>query len=136
MTETKARICYFDDDLQHREVVLTFLESEGFKVDVFADGAQAIIAAKQTRPDLILADILMPGMNGLLTVKQMRDGGIDSPVIFLTNFDKNDLDQSDLREMKVDRLLLKASTSFDTLLKNIEEVLESYKQGGAGAPSS
>jgi CheY-like chemotaxis protein len=116
------RICYFEDDVQHREVVGRHLVSEGYIVDLCSDGASAIKAAQENTPDIILADILMPGMNGLATIKELRENGIKAPIIVLTNYEKNDLDAADLKDMHITKILLKASTSLDDITREIAQV--------------
>lgn len=122
MSISKLRICYFEDDPQHREVVGKHLSLDGYIVDLCSDGASAIAAAKARRPDVILADILMPGMNGIATIKSIREEGIDSPAIVLTNFEKNDIDGGDLRDLNIAKILLKADTSLDEISEAVADV--------------
>jgi DNA-binding response OmpR family regulator len=60
------------------------LEIEGYAVDVASDGASGLAAARQTRPDLIVLDLMLPGMDGYRVLKQLRDDGCTMPVLILT----------------------------------------------------
>jgi two-component system OmpR family response regulator len=63
------------------------LKSEGFDVSTAPDGAQGLKLALEKHPDLILADLLMPGMNGLEMIREIRKDswGEKAMVIILTN---------------------------------------------------
>jgi len=49
-----------------------------------ADGRELVAAAKQHRPDVIVADVTMPSLNGIDAAGQLRDGGVKTKVVFLT----------------------------------------------------
>ena len=75
-----------DDDAQIRELLELYLVKEGFAVEQAADGAEAILKAQQLKPDLIILDIMMGGMDGYEFCKHVRLSpeyrGI--PIIFLS----------------------------------------------------
>lgn len=78
-------ILVVDDDRDLASMFKMRLESEGFKTDVVYDGKEAITSIEKQVPDLIVMDALMPGMDGLATLKQinqMTDKRI--PVIIVT----------------------------------------------------
>jgi PAS domain S-box-containing protein len=82
----KEKILVVDDTLPIINMVKTTLESEGYEVIVATSGEKAVIRARLTVPDLILLDILMPGIDGYETCKQLKadekTGHI--PVIFMS----------------------------------------------------
>jgi CheY-like chemotaxis protein len=88
-----ATILCIDDD----RIVLSFcsdaLERQGFRTLVANDGPAGIDSAKRERPDLILLDVMMPGMNGLETCRLLRAEPTirDTPIILLTASDDPDL---------------------------------------------
>lgn len=61
-----------DDDLQNRRLLQEMLELMGFEVTVAQDGASGLISASSVRPDLILLDLLMPGLDGFAVAEQLR----------------------------------------------------------------
>lgn len=64
-----ACILLIEDDLTIQSAYKTILEMEGFEVMVASDGEQALEAAKNQEPDVILMDMLMPRMDGLTFLK-------------------------------------------------------------------
>src|SRR4028118_299309 len=85
-TPEKGVILIVDDTPSNLEVLLVFLEDSGFKVLVAEDGESAIEGAEYAPPDLILWDILMPGMDGFETCRRLKSNQAtqDIPVIFMT----------------------------------------------------
>jgi len=77
------RILVIDDEPELLEMVQIILQSAGFDVITAADGATGLRLAYQKHPDLVLLDIMMPGMDGLEVCRRLRDL-TDVPIIFLT----------------------------------------------------
>jgi signal transduction histidine kinase len=84
--ETPVRILIIDDNLQNREVAEGHLVSAGYQAMQAEDGEQGLAMIEEQRPDLILLDVLMPGMDGFETCRQIRMLPVvgDTPVLFLT----------------------------------------------------
>lgn len=82
----KGTLLIVDDTPANVSVLFNFLTQEGFKVLVAKDGASALQRAEFARPDLILLDIMMPGMDGYTVCQQLklREETRDIPVIFMT----------------------------------------------------
>jgi DNA-binding response OmpR family regulator len=72
-----------DDKASVRNLVRDYLESEGFRVVIAADGREALYAARAEKPDLILLDIMMPEMSGYDFIKAYRKESA-TPIILLT----------------------------------------------------
>ncbi|MFE8993623.1 response regulator transcription factor [Streptomyces collinus] len=72
-----------DDDPTVSEVVAGYLERAGFAVDVAADGPTAVARAASRPPDLVVLDLMLPGMDGLEVCRRIRAAG-PLPVIMLT----------------------------------------------------
>ena len=72
-----------DDEPMVREVLQRYLEKEGFRVRSVEDGPSAIEAFAETGPDLVLLDLMLPGLDGLEVFRQIRAGAA-TPVIMLT----------------------------------------------------
>ena len=60
------------------------LEIEGYVVDVAADGPAGVSAARAVPPDLVVLDLMLPGMDGYRVLRQMREDGLAMPVLILT----------------------------------------------------
>jgi DNA-binding response OmpR family regulator len=60
------------------------LEIEGYAVDVAADGPSGLSSARSAHPDLVVLDLMLPGMDGYRVLRQLRDEGLTMPVLVLT----------------------------------------------------
>jgi two-component system response regulator ResD len=78
-----ATILIVDDEPIVREVVEQYLKQDGFAVDVAADGLEAMRRFQAARPDLVLLDLMLPGLDGLEVCRQMRSLS-NVPIIMLT----------------------------------------------------
>ena len=78
------RILLAEDEQQLARVVMTALAHEGYQVDWAKDGQQAVQLSQQTVYDLMILDIMMPVMNGIEALKEIRASGHTNHVIMLT----------------------------------------------------
>jgi DNA-binding response OmpR family regulator len=76
-------ILVVDDEASVTEVVSLYLERDGFRVATARDGPAALEAAAAQRPALVVLDLMLPGLNGLETMRRLRTAG-PLPVILLT----------------------------------------------------
>lgn len=85
----KPVILLVDDDDQYRETLEDWLDESGYRVISASNVYSAIALAQKTRPDLVLMDYMMPGMNGIETSKLLNQIVVDEadlPVIMLTGY--------------------------------------------------
>jgi DNA-binding response OmpR family regulator len=78
-----ARVLVVDDDPHVAEVVTRYLEREGFEVEAVADGLAAVDCATTSPPDLVVLDLMLPGIDGLEVCRRLR-ALAPVPVIMLT----------------------------------------------------
>ncbi len=78
-----SRILVVDDDIALAEMIGIVLQAEGFEVVDCADGAQALDVFHQVTPDLVLLDLMLPGMDGIEICRLIRRES-DVPVVMLT----------------------------------------------------
>src|ERR671911_2694070 len=79
----RARVLVVDDDPALAEMLGIVLRSEGFTPSFVADGERALAAFRETRPDMVLLDLMLPGMNGIDVCRVLRaDSGV--PIVMLT----------------------------------------------------
>jgi DNA-binding response OmpR family regulator len=78
-----AAVLVVDDDATVREVVINYLTKAGHTVTSAADGVEALASVAQTPPELVVLDLMLPGVDGLEVCRQLRETG-DIPVIMLT----------------------------------------------------
>jgi DNA-binding response OmpR family regulator len=83
-----ARILVVDDEPHIVEVVSAYLAREGHEVGTATDGDAALQLARETRPDLLVLDVMLPGRSGFDVLRELRADGISSAVIMLTARDE------------------------------------------------
>ena len=84
------RILVVEDEIKVANFIQRGLEGEGFSVDMANDGETGVAKAEQGAYDLILMDIMLPKLDGLEAIRQIRDKGIKTPVLCLTAKDTVD----------------------------------------------
>ena len=93
MSSVAARVLVVDDDPGVLDVVSFMLRSEGFDVDEEKDGAAALAAARGHRYDIVILDVMLPGISGTEVCRELRAAS-DVPILMLT-----------ARDAEVDRVL-------------------------------
>lgn len=118
------RIMVVDDSPTERHVLNDFLTRKGFEVIIAENGEQAIEKAKVEKPDLILMDVVMPGINGYQATRTITrdDSTRDIPVIMCTS-----------KDLPTDRIWGMRQGALDYMVKpvNLEELLGRIAQLGA-----
>jgi two-component system, OmpR family, response regulator len=79
-----ARVLVVDDETNIVELLSVSLKFQGFEVYTAANGPAALDRAREVRPDAVILDVMMPGMDGFGVLRRLRADGIDAPVLFLT----------------------------------------------------
>ena len=116
-----VRILVVDDEAYITDLIAAGLRFVGFEVDTAAEGRDALAKVAATRPDLVVLDISMPGIDGLEVVERLRRDGVATPVVFLT---ARDAPADRVRGLHVggDDYITKPF-SLDELLARIEAIL-------------
>jgi DNA-binding response OmpR family regulator len=81
---TMPRILIVEDNPDLAYGLRTGLEIEGYEVQLAENGETGLERARAWRPDLVMLDLMLPGMDGYRVLKTLRDGGSDVPVLILT----------------------------------------------------
>jgi two-component system alkaline phosphatase synthesis response regulator PhoP len=125
MEPSNTRILIVEDE----EILLTALseelKQEGFQVLAAKDGVEGVEKALSEKPDLILLDLVMPRLDGIGALKQMKENADikDIPVVILTNL--SDYDKiSDALSLGAMDYLVKANYRLEELVNKIKTVLE------------
>jgi two-component system, OmpR family, response regulator MprA len=119
----KKVVLVVEDEESLRNALYDKLVREGFSVFVAPDGEQGLALALREHPDLILLDILMPKMNGIEMVKQLRTDawGKEAKVVILTNVaDASHL--STALDEKIFNYLIKSDTPLEDLMVKVREM--------------
>jgi DNA-binding response OmpR family regulator len=81
--ESKGRVLIVEDDPTVSEVVTRYLQRDGFAVEIVGDGRSALAAVEKAEPDIVVLDIMLPGMDGLEVCRWLR-ASRPTPIIMLT----------------------------------------------------
>jgi two-component system OmpR family response regulator len=88
--QARPRLLVVEDDPNIVELLSASLRFAGFEVSAATNGAEAIAAAREAHPDLVVLDVMLPDLDGFEVIRRMRDGGVRTPVVFLTARDATD----------------------------------------------
>jgi DNA-binding response OmpR family regulator len=86
MTQTDfeyANICLVEDDAGLADLTASYLESHGYNVSVIADGLEAVKRIPEEAPDIVILDIMLPGLDGMAVCQKIRPS-YSGPILFLT----------------------------------------------------
>src|SRR3954463_15106658 len=79
-----TRILIIEDNRNLATGLRNNLEIEGYEVDVASDGTSGLTLARTKQPNLVILDLMLPGMDGYRVLKTMREDGLDTPVLILS----------------------------------------------------
>jgi DNA-binding response OmpR family regulator len=79
-----TRILVIEDNRNLATGLRNNLEIEGYEVDVAGDGTSGLARARSTTPDLIVLDLMLPGLDGYRVLRTLREEGVDVPVLILS----------------------------------------------------
>ena len=122
--KNKKKILVIDDDKNLNKVLVDKLNISGFEAIGAFDGIEGLQKALEQHPDLILLDLLMPKMDGLQTLKELRDDiwGKEAKVIVLTLLEEMDSIAKTM-EYNISGYLVKTNFSLGDVIKKIQETL-------------
>ena len=80
-----APLLVVDDDPDIRWLISTFLQNEGFSVELAATGEEALQFIERRGPRLVILDMHLPGMDGSDVTSELRERGIEVPILLLTS---------------------------------------------------
>jgi two-component system OmpR family response regulator len=78
------RVLVVDDEPSIVDALATCLRYEGFEVDEAATGREALTLAQDDPPDLVILDVMLPGLDGLEVTRRLRADGVNVPILFVT----------------------------------------------------
>ena len=100
------RVLVVDDEVRLAAAVQRGLQAEGFTVDVAHTGLDGLWAVTEQRYDAIVLDIMLPGMNGYRVCAELRNRGVDTPILMLTAKD-GEFDEAEALDTGADDFLSK-----------------------------
>ncbi|HAI97965.1 TPA: response regulator [Candidatus Peribacteria bacterium] len=95
---------------------------EGFLPHIATDGSEALEMAKKEKFDVILLDLIMPGMDGFAFLEAIQAGKVKAPVIVLTNLGQEE-DQTRAKKLGAKGYYVKSNTPISAIVKHVKAVL-------------
>ncbi len=122
--EKKAFILLVEDDKFLRELLVRKLEGVGFKISTAVDGREALKKVKEELPDLVLLDLVLPGVDGFDILKEVKETPETSkiPVIILSNLGQREEVERGLK-LGADDYLIKAHFTPDEIINKVGYIL-------------
>lgn len=121
----KKTVLIIEDDEFLRSLTAKRLEKEGFGVEVGVDGENGLAVAESKTPDLILLDLLLPGLDGFEVLKKLKEmNGLKTvPVIIFSNLgQKEDIERA--KGLGANDFLIKANFTLDDVVSKIHGLLK------------
>ncbi|MFC1545682.1 response regulator, partial [Gemmatimonadota bacterium] len=120
------KICIVEDEDAVRELTSEILTEQGYEVYAFGTPREALESfhalRKKERPDLVLADVIMPGMNGVQMVSELRKKGKDLKVLLMSGYTDDALEEKGLGGTEYE--LLTKPFTIEELCFKIRKVLD------------
>ena len=125
MAENKKTILVVEDEQSMANALMDKIKLLGFKSVWAKDGEEGLMMALENKPDLILLDLLMPKMNGLDMMTQLRKDswGKSVKIIILTNLDADDKVLEQVVQNEPAFYLLKADWKIDDVMGKIKDII-------------
>jgi DNA-binding response OmpR family regulator len=118
-------ILIVEDDDFFRELIAKRLSSEGFDIFEAIDGEQGLEKIKELKPDLIILDILLPGIDGFEVLSKIKEDPsvVSVPVVILSNLGQKEEVEKGMRLGATD-YLIKAQVTSDEITNKVKSVLK------------
>ncbi|TNE39117.1 MAG: response regulator [Alphaproteobacteria bacterium] len=117
-----SRILLAEDDDHLRPFLARALENAGHEVIAFRNAEDTLPVLEAGQIDLLISDIVMPGMNGMELARRARARRLSLPVVFITGFAAVSMEQ--LETMDGVKRVLSKPFHLNTLVETVEEILE------------
>lgn len=124
----EENILIIEDDKFLRELISRKLIGEGFKIDEAIDGEEGLKKIKESKPDLVLLDLILPGLDGFEVLERIKDDSSTAsvPVLILSNLGQKDEIERGLSLGAVD-FLVKAHFTPEEIVAKMKEILPRKK---------
>lgn len=120
----KKKVLVVEDDATLRQALVEFLEAENFSVTIATDGEEAVKLVKNSGPDVILLDIILPKKDGFDVIKEVKadDNTKDIPIVLLTNLGSlSDIEKA--LALGATTYLVKGDYQLKEVVNKIKEIL-------------
>jgi len=126
-TEAKVaggkKILVAEDEKPLAKVLSLKLTKAGFEVEVVHDGKEALDKITNGKFDLIILDLVMPGVSGFGVLEKMKESGNSTPVVVLSNLSQEG-DEAKAKSLGAKDFFIKSNTPVSEIIKYVERVLK------------
>lgn len=123
MSKGKIKVLVMEDDPFLRNVYEVKLDSEGFDVKIATSGIDGIPIFNEFKPDIVLLDLIMPGMDGFSVLEELKvKKKTKTPIVVLSNLGQDE-DIKKAKEMGAADFLIKASTQINAVVDKITSIV-------------
>ncbi len=125
MTNKKRAITIVDDDEFLLDMYAIKFRKEGYAVTTYSDGSSAIDGISESNPDIVLLDVVMPGMDGIEVLQKLKseENTKDIPVVLMTNLDGEDVRKRGAQSGAL-YFINKAAYLPKAVVRMVDEILE------------
>jgi two-component system alkaline phosphatase synthesis response regulator PhoP len=116
------KVLIVEDDQGFRTILQKSFEGTEFDTVIAEDGQEALLKVKEEKPDLILMDIMMPKMDGIQVAAKLKEFGVNTPIIFLTNVKDDE---------KISEVMVVGGGNMDYVVKTdvrVEDIIERIRK--------
>ena len=123
--ETKPKILLIEDDLFMIDLLVKELNVFNYDIEIAKTGTEGVEKFRSFKPDLILLDIILPDLNGLEALRQIRrdPDGYETKVLVLSNIDEM-ADIEEAKRLGAAGYMVKAKFSLTEIINKIRQILE------------
>ena len=127
-----AKVLLVEDDNNLREIFEMRLQAEGYETLIASDGEEALVVALKEKPDLIIADVMMPKMSGFEMMETLRAAPDmkDVKVVMMTALGQAE-DQARGEKLGVVKYLVKSQVTLEDFVRVVKEVVQPGESSGA-----
>lgn len=122
----KAKLVVAEDDAVLRDLYVKKFTTSDFEIHTAANGEEAVALVDSLKPDLLIADIHMPKMDGFEILKHYPKQARTFPIILLTNFEQGDFKLRAM-ELGADDYFVKKDMTIKSLVEMVEKLLAAGK---------
>lgn len=124
--QNQGNVLLVDDDPLIIRMYQKKLEQDGYAVDIATNGEEALIQVMKQKPDIILLDVMMPKMNGVQTLKKLKEQEETAtiPVIILTNLGDREEDVENAKSLGALDYLVKSEIELRELSLRVKKAVE------------
>ena len=123
MNEPNKKVLIVEDDKDYLWILRQSLGRENVTVVFTMDGEAGLEMAEKEKPDLIILDVKLPGMDGIIVAEKLKEKGSKAPIIFLTAYDDPEHISRATEAVKETQYIVKSDLHTDEIVAEVKKKL-------------